>query len=125
MKMIMCLTLVPLMLLANGPVLEIGTVVELSPDDAEKLIAAKSVERYSAPKTVSASGTQQSLAPEISDKMTVAALTAIAVDEGVTISDGFTKAEIINAIALIETFCALRFVVKNFRHTDGCIEAAI
>lgn len=43
---------------------------------------------------------QEGVLPVLSDKMTVAALAAIAVDEGVTIGDGFTKAEIINAIAV-------------------------
>ncbi len=45
-------------------------------------------------------GDQAAPLPEISDKMTVSALSKIAVDESVTIGDGFTKAEIIAAIAL-------------------------
>lgn len=102
------------MLAANSKPIAAGELVELDPDDAEKLIAAKSVELYVPPKGAIkptpeifadpivdpvVAGDQVQL-PVLDPKLTVAQLTAIAVDEGVTIGEGLTKAEIIAAIAL-------------------------
>lgn len=82
-----------------------GSVATLDAKTAAPLVAAgaiKPIPVLADPPIVDpvVPGDQAAALPEVSDKMTVAALTAIAVDEGVTIGDGFTKAEIIAAIAL-------------------------
>lgn len=82
-----------------------GAVVQLDRKTAEPLIkigAIKPIPVLFDPPIVDpvVLGDQAPSLPEVSDKMTVAALMAIAVDEGVTIGDGATKAEIIVAIAL-------------------------